>query len=342
MKKEIAKKDIRKAGRIVWIDIAKAVTILAMIAGHCVSFGSPVRNFIFSFHMPIFFILTGFTMREINDLQGFWKGLKKDVRHLLLPAVGIQAVNLLLRIFIQGGGGSFRDCYLCEAIVLGKCGGYKRKSGIGSVMVPVCNVLGEEPVSSDQAHTPSPYTFIVYLLLAVLGKMIPEYHWLPQSFDIAMVAVLFIWTGRLLKQYWEKIEEYLFPITVISFIFWIYWWQNGIYIELGTRSYPQFIICVVEAIMGSLCIFTLAKALEAREWTTKVFSMIGKETLIILGVHHLDAWVGFLWSGRPTWEVILYRTVFDLMAAAIVVVLIRKVKGTADRLNKRVAQKNGK
>lgn len=51
---------MRKGKRIEWIDVAKAICILLMIAGHTYPVGSKVRNIIFSFHMPLFFILSGY------------------------------------------------------------------------------------------------------------------------------------------------------------------------------------------------------------------------------------------------------------------------------------------
>lgn len=52
--------EMRKGKRIEWIDVAKAICILLMIAGHTYPVGSKVRNIIFSFHMPLFFILSGY------------------------------------------------------------------------------------------------------------------------------------------------------------------------------------------------------------------------------------------------------------------------------------------
>lgn len=41
--------------RILWIDIAKALTIICMIIGHIVP-GGEARNLIYSFHMPLFLL----------------------------------------------------------------------------------------------------------------------------------------------------------------------------------------------------------------------------------------------------------------------------------------------
>ena len=51
---------IRKPQRIQWIDIAKGISIFLVIIGHTAPFGILERNIIFSFHMPLFFILSGY------------------------------------------------------------------------------------------------------------------------------------------------------------------------------------------------------------------------------------------------------------------------------------------
>lgn len=45
-----------KKKRILWLDIAKAIAIFAMIEGHTAPYGGALRNFIYSFHMPLFLL----------------------------------------------------------------------------------------------------------------------------------------------------------------------------------------------------------------------------------------------------------------------------------------------
>lgn len=49
--------------RLDWIDIAMGIAIILVIVGHTVPNPSPLRHAIFSFHMPVFFILAGYTFR---------------------------------------------------------------------------------------------------------------------------------------------------------------------------------------------------------------------------------------------------------------------------------------
>ena len=65
--------------RIEWVDIAKGIAIIAMIIGH----GCPKRaivSFIFSFHMPLFFILSGIVYKTNS------KGMvSKKIKSLIVP-----------------------------------------------------------------------------------------------------------------------------------------------------------------------------------------------------------------------------------------------------------------
>jgi len=46
--------------RVDWIDVARGIAILLVIIGHTVPFESFTRVIIYSMHMPIFFILSGY------------------------------------------------------------------------------------------------------------------------------------------------------------------------------------------------------------------------------------------------------------------------------------------
>lgn len=57
--------------RIGYIDTAKAVGIILVFMGHCSNVVSIpyLHNFIYSFHMPLFFVLAGWFIKE-NTIWG--------------------------------------------------------------------------------------------------------------------------------------------------------------------------------------------------------------------------------------------------------------------------------
>lgn len=65
--------DVDKAKRIEWIDVAKAISIILVIFGHAIKKTNWVHlDFIvytiYSFHMALFFVLSGWTLKYRENL----------------------------------------------------------------------------------------------------------------------------------------------------------------------------------------------------------------------------------------------------------------------------------
>jgi fucose 4-O-acetylase-like acetyltransferase len=84
--------------RIEWLDIAKGLGMIFVILGHAVGFGTPPHNIIFAFHMPLFFMLSGFVHKpcELGVL------LKKRARSLLLPYFLFFALGTVIALVFSG------------------------------------------------------------------------------------------------------------------------------------------------------------------------------------------------------------------------------------------------
>lgn len=67
--------------RFEWIDIAKGFACLLVIVGHTISPESALYRYIFSFHMPLFFILAGYTFNP-KPLMSL---VTSSAKRLLLP-----------------------------------------------------------------------------------------------------------------------------------------------------------------------------------------------------------------------------------------------------------------
>ena len=79
--------------RIVWVDCIKGFAILSVIAGHTFT-NHILRGLIFSFHMPLFFMLSGYTSHsEINKNQIYSKMCKLFFA-LIIPAYIIYFIRI--------------------------------------------------------------------------------------------------------------------------------------------------------------------------------------------------------------------------------------------------------
>ncbi|MBQ8345321.1 MAG: acyltransferase family protein, partial [Clostridia bacterium] len=52
----------KENGRISWIDIAKGIAILLVLLGHTIC-PTWMSVYIYSFHMPLLFVLSGYTLK---------------------------------------------------------------------------------------------------------------------------------------------------------------------------------------------------------------------------------------------------------------------------------------
>lgn len=78
--------------RNVAYDLMKGIALILMMYDHLVKTPDGVHQFIYSFHMPLFFILAGVFAKNIEDIPSFKDFTRKNAKRLLLP----YAVTMLM------------------------------------------------------------------------------------------------------------------------------------------------------------------------------------------------------------------------------------------------------
>ncbi|MET0365882.1 MAG: acyltransferase family protein [Sphingobium sp.] len=88
-------------GRVEWVDAAKGLGILLVIAGHVWWQPGPAHRIIYAFHMPLFFILSGYMVKPQPTI-----GLiAKQVRSLFVPFVAFSLLLIAADLLIEGARG---------------------------------------------------------------------------------------------------------------------------------------------------------------------------------------------------------------------------------------------
>lgn len=82
--------------RIEWIDSLKGLGMYLVVWGHCFSSNNfSIKKYIYSFHMPLFFLLSGIT--SVYSTQTDFKTfLKKKIKSLLLPYIMINLIGIFI------------------------------------------------------------------------------------------------------------------------------------------------------------------------------------------------------------------------------------------------------
>lgn len=78
--------------RIHWIDIARGMCIIAIVIGHVYTDGY-LRWYLFSFHVPAFFYLSGLCFKENEEFAVF---IIKRIKTIVVPYFFYSIISILI------------------------------------------------------------------------------------------------------------------------------------------------------------------------------------------------------------------------------------------------------
>ena len=283
----------------VWLDIAKGIAIISTIIGHCVA-KNKLGVFIFSFHMPLFFILSGYTIRQI-PMNEIAKSTKKDFLRLYIPVFAVSGIRLALH-FAKSLAIHRNESWISEiaakllSILWGNCNDFHGINGIGYMWF-VVTLFWSKLFFRIMLEKINSYRELFLLFGTVLCSIPALRAQFPQGFDLIFVSMLFMDFGFLLKNQFQAIGTSK-KIGVAAFFLWIFIVQERkSYIDLAQRIYPM--IALFSAVCGSFCVIQLSSLLEQFRIAEKPLSFLGKHSLTLLCIHSLDSLFSRFWQIDP-------------------------------------------
>ncbi len=323
--------------RVDWIDCAKGIAILLTIIGHSVSYGiygSTLRGLVFSFHMPLFFILSCTTYKCSTNALEFKKKSINGMKHLLRPAIityiiiimyqcitdhsllfslGFWKGKLYTLLFSSGVNTTFNDF---EVVAIG-IPWFFFALFIGRTIFDLLHQKFEDKVT----------LFMMCCIVGMIGIIFGKLQWLPFSMDIALAIMPFFYFGNSLKG--KDLNAHPVRDMIIYGLIWICTlyitfpdYNNWSYLELATRRYPLFPLCYITAVAGTMFIGMFSRILCKLRKLALPLLYIGKNSMYLLCVHILDGIWYSLWNidGHQFYTA-LKRTVVDLIIFIVFMLL---------------------
>ncbi|MDD6400745.1 MAG: acyltransferase family protein [Lachnospiraceae bacterium] len=182
--------------------MAKGITILLVIVGHC-EINKIIRGIIFSFHMPLFFILSSLTMRLSCNVDEFFSQIKKSFFHLIVPAFLIFLFRSIVDIILNRDNARSIVMSVPKQYFVEKISTFIAGSGVlvkmKNISIPALGipwfllVLFCAKLIFDYIHLKFPKKIFILsvCLCSVLGIYCSKIQWLPFSFDIALAIQIF-------------------------------------------------------------------------------------------------------------------------------------------------------
>ena len=323
--------------RIKWVDVSKGIAILLVIWGHSINSGGSclekiLRGLIFSFHMPLFFFLSGVTNKKPKNYEDFYIKTEKIFRKLVLPAVLIFGLRIIFEL-INGSVNNSLIEYVkikINALVYGSgVPVYVNGAKIDSFgMMWFLIVLFEVRTIYNYIclRVKSKFVFKI-IIFAFAGVLIGKIQFLPISLDIAFAVLVFYALGDLYKKnngriYLELVVSFLIWITLFLFIYFFY----NDYLELTYRRYPVFPLCFIVSIAGSLFVVGLSKLIE-NTFLLGPLTWLGKKSIFLFAVHAMDYLYDYIWM-RTTNDYLngIIRVIFDIVVCLIIVNFVNITK----------------
>lgn len=258
-------------GREDWIDILKGIGIILVVIGH-ISIGNSLVKWIYSFHMPLFFILSGYVFGRGKKQYTFVKFAEKRTKSILVPFVVFRILLIIYWLIIES---HFRNLdlgpiwflivlYIVELIsyvILEKVPLYLNCVFIIGMFIMLYYILWQESIIIGwKAWTVRIINaFIWYVIGAVVGKL--QVQW-KKIVEIERNKKIFILLCLLLISIWSGMSNSLVSM-----------WSN---------CFGNYQLWIIANISGSLFVAFLCKWIIIK---SRVLQWYGRNTIIILATH---------------------------------------------------------
>lgn len=249
-----------------WLDIAKGIAIILMVAGHT-SIPGAVSHFIYAFHMPLFFIASGLVSNyEKDSLVGY---IKHKSYTLLLPFVCYSAIVSFLMYSIgeldviqllKRGWGGYALWFIPVLFTT-------------SVLVRIIFLVKKRYVRR-----------FFMLCFFLIGYGLRHYEIsLPWSLSVVPYASFLIMLGEELANYKKLIETdmHYWDILLLAIVTAVIsqFWQ----LDLAWNQIAPIIPLTLGALSGTLMIFRLSVWIENQtKFVSTVLQRVGRETYVVL------------------------------------------------------------
>lgn len=323
--------------RIDWVDSAKGVAILGTIVSHSVEQGTLLRNFLFSFHMPLFFILSGFTANPVNDKKSLLAKTKKDLIKLICPVFIIAAARYAYYFLFLTDHSAYSAYILLKKLIVSLYWSTSVQSfdAVGALWFLICLFMAKLIFNLHNIYFKNDKNKGLCFILGILGIILGYLgKRLPFNFDITLVAVLFITIGYTTRTYFNKIKNKSLVYLLLAIIIWEACLLNGQFIELKTRNYGANLLTTIEAVCGTFVVCYICNVVNEKKIIKKVLNFLGINSLIILCIHSIDWMYIDLWNYDNEKLKIIIRVILVLLLSGVIILLKSSMSILKKRKNK--------
>jgi fucose 4-O-acetylase-like acetyltransferase len=293
------------------MNVVKAFGICGIVLGHSFSESSSsvVRSFLYLYHVPLFFFISGYFFNE-KSLEDFWSLIKKRLKTLYWPYISYGIIflllhNVFLKIDLYSTKIGFRDTVSSAYGI----GGFVKNGlkifafnhteqllgGFWFLEALFYSIVIFAAISWFVNHRfkkhKEVFRFIFLASAFIIGNLLYKTGLrLPGGLQLASITAFIYYIGYLYRQY-EKYIPMKWYYSVISFIVLVLIVKlnivkiDSISSVTGSLSLSAFFL-IFTPLFGIYLNIYLSLYI-AKTSSTKFFEYIGQNTIVILAWHFL-------------------------------------------------------
>jgi acyltransferase len=270
--------------RIYWIDTLRALAIILMVFGHTCHVEAEVRSivvYIYSFHMPLFFFISGlnFYPEKYSGSKAF---ITKKISSLLIPYFFFSFLGYGLLLTTEFRSFSLANFFNALFRILYADTDLLDFGYDGPLWFLPCLFLVEIGFYFISFLKKGTQTGVIGLLVVLGFILAPLFKYIPWTAAGSLVTLLFYWAGFCFR---EKLVGLKNPFKMILFILGIiisavFSFLNGP-VDIAMTYYGNPAYFLLSALGG----ITYVVLLTTYTKPNKLLSFIGINSLIIFGLH---------------------------------------------------------
>ena len=280
--------------RVRWIDIARGIGIFFVIYGHFLDKDS-YRYLIYSFHIPLFFFLSGIIFRYKTQ-ENFFFFLRKNIKTILLPYFLFAFLQLLFWVIFTKPPETTMSEIMKQFLGIFYGSGSNGQLAFDSVLwfLPCLFVtkIGFAIIARlvKNTYIIGGILFLFSLIGYGFSVMYPHTK-LPFQTESALSAIVFFGLGFLWSHYekptflLERCGKYLFLVFVICCIYFadINFYLYGHQIDMRLNRLNNYFFFYFAAFSGILACLSFSIMLKKNN----ILEYIGKYSLLLFAWHPL-------------------------------------------------------
>lgn len=284
----------KEAGdRLDWVDVARGIGIVAVVIGHVWTRG-PVRDALYSFHMPLFFILSGMLSRPQPTGRFAMRQVASQMRpyaiFLTLLIVADQMIEPM-----KGGRPIFHQWPGDLLPIL--LGGFWLRGPYTIFWFVPCLMVARILFNIALGRWSDPFDRRWALLLVPVTGAAYALGWMTQASPLGLLAVpmafVLLWIGAA----WARVgwrNAMIVPLALLSVAGLAGWFPT---LNMKVADYGWPLLSIGSAIATSMLIVAIARRIAP---DAAPLASLGRASLVIMYlhvafIHYLSPYLGKMW-----------------------------------------------